>query len=56
MMGRELSGLSYPQIGISDGHHPISHNNYGHQVRWARRRRRTRYHLKHKLAGFLERL
>jgi hypothetical protein len=28
MMGRELSGLSYPQIGISDGHHPISHNNY----------------------------
>jgi Protein of unknown function (DUF1552) len=28
MMGRELSGLSFPQIGISDGHHPISHNNY----------------------------
>ena len=28
MMGRELSGLSYPQIGIADGHHPISHNNY----------------------------
>jgi hypothetical protein len=28
MMGRELSGLSYPQIGISDGHHPVSHNNY----------------------------
>jgi hypothetical protein len=28
MMGRELSGLSYPQIGITDGHHPISHNNY----------------------------
>ena len=27
-MGRELSGLSYPQIGIADGHHPISHNNY----------------------------
>jgi hypothetical protein len=28
MIGRELSGLSYPQIGIADGHHPISHNNY----------------------------
>jgi hypothetical protein len=28
MMGRELSGLSYPQIGIADGHHPVSHNNY----------------------------
>jgi hypothetical protein len=28
MMGRELSGLSYPQIGIADGHHPFSHNNY----------------------------
>ncbi len=28
MMGRELSGLSYPQIGIADGHNPVSHNNY----------------------------
>jgi hypothetical protein len=28
MMARELSGLSYPQIGVADGHHPTSHNNY----------------------------
>ena len=28
MMGRELSGLSYPQLGVADGHHPVSHNNY----------------------------
>ena len=26
MMGRELSGRSYPEIGIHDGHHPISHH------------------------------
>ena len=27
MMARELSTLSYPQIGVLDGHHPVSHNN-----------------------------
>jgi hypothetical protein len=27
MMSRELSTLSYPQIGVADGHHPVSHNN-----------------------------
>jgi hypothetical protein len=27
MVARELSTLSYPQIGIADGHHPVSHNN-----------------------------
>jgi len=27
MLSRELSTLSYPQIGVPDGHHPISHNN-----------------------------
>jgi len=26
MMGRELSGRSYPEIGIRDGHHPTSHH------------------------------
>jgi hypothetical protein len=26
MMGRELSGRSYPEIGIHDGHHPTSHH------------------------------
>jgi len=27
MLSRELSTLSYPQICVPDGHHPISHNN-----------------------------
>jgi hypothetical protein len=27
MMARELSTLAYPQIGVADGHHPVSHNN-----------------------------
>src|SRR5215216_425199 len=27
MVARELSTLSYPQIGVADGHHPVSHNN-----------------------------
>jgi hypothetical protein len=27
IMARELSTLSYPQIGVLDGHHPASHNN-----------------------------
>ena len=26
MMGREFSGVTYPQIGVPDAHHPISHH------------------------------
>ena len=26
MIGRELSGVTYPQIGVPDAHHPISHH------------------------------
>ena len=26
MMGREFSGATYPQIGVPDAHHPISHH------------------------------
>jgi hypothetical protein len=26
MMGREFSGTTYPQIGVPDAHHPISHH------------------------------
>jgi hypothetical protein len=26
MMGREISGRSYPEIGVPDAHHPISHH------------------------------
>jgi hypothetical protein len=27
MLSRELTTVAYPQIGVQDGHHPISHNN-----------------------------
>ena len=26
MLGHELSGVTYPQIGVPDAHHPISHH------------------------------
>jgi hypothetical protein len=26
MMGREVSGRSYPEIGVPDSHHPLSHH------------------------------
>jgi hypothetical protein len=26
MLGRELSGRAYPEIGIAEGHHPLSHH------------------------------
>ena len=26
MIGREQSGMTYPQIGVPDSHHPISHH------------------------------
>ena len=26
MLGREFSGVTYPQIGVPDAHHPISHH------------------------------
>jgi len=26
MMGHEQSGMTYPQIGVPDAHHPISHH------------------------------
>jgi hypothetical protein len=26
MMGREVSGRSYPEIGVPDSHHPVSHH------------------------------
>jgi hypothetical protein len=54
MMGRELSGLSYPQIGISDGHHPISHNNYDIK-QMGKKAKVDAYNLS-LFAGFLQRL
>jgi hypothetical protein len=28
MIGREFSGRSYPEIGVPDAHHPLSHHQY----------------------------
>jgi len=28
MFGRELSGRPYPQVGVPDAHHPLSHHQY----------------------------
>jgi hypothetical protein len=28
MVGREFSGRSYPEIGVSEAHHPLSHHQY----------------------------
>jgi hypothetical protein len=54
MLARELSTLSYPQIGVADGHHPVSHNNnVPEQV--AKKAKIDIYHLG-LFASFLERL
>ena len=54
MLARELSTLSYPQIGVADGHHPVSHNNnVPEQV--AKKAAIDTYHLE-LFAGFLEKL
>jgi len=54
MMARELSTLSYPQIGVADGHHPVSHNNnVPEQV--AKKAKIDIYHLE-LFANFLEKL
>jgi hypothetical protein len=54
MMGRELSGLSYPQIGIADGHHPISHNNY--DVKQMEKKAKVDTYNMSLFANFLQRL
>ncbi|PWT83836.1 MAG: hypothetical protein C5B57_06140 [Blastocatellia bacterium] len=54
MMARELSTLSYPQIGVADGHHPVSHNN-GVPEQVAKKAKIDTYHLQ-LFASFLERL
>jgi len=45
MMGREFSGVTYPQIGVPDAHHPISHHqNEAEKV--AKVARINAYHVK----------
>src|SRR5262245_45670530 len=54
MMGRELSGRSYPEIGFYDGHHPTSH----HQNDPEKIAKLTRVNIHHatQLAYYLEKL
>jgi hypothetical protein len=54
MMGRELSGRTYPEIGVHDGHHPISH----HQDDPAKLAKLTQVSTHHtaQLAYYLDRL
>jgi hypothetical protein len=54
MMARELSTLSYPQIGVADGHHPVSHNN-GVPEQVAKKAKIDSYHLS-LFGSFLNRL
>jgi hypothetical protein len=54
MMAREASGRSYPQIGVPDQHHPVSHHR-NDPVLMAKKQKIDTYHMS--LFGyFLERL
>ena len=54
MMGRELSGRSYPEIGFYEGHHPTSHHQ-NDPVKIAKLTRVNAHHAV-QFAYFLERL
>ncbi len=54
MMARELSTRTYPQIGVAEGHHPVSHHqNVPEQIE--KHAKINTYHVT-LLAGFLEKL
>jgi hypothetical protein len=54
MIGRELSGRSYPQIGIPEAHHPLSHHE-GNPAKIAVMAKLNTYHVS-QLAYFAEKL
>jgi hypothetical protein len=54
MIGRELSGRSYPQIGIPDAHHPLSHHE-GDPAKIAVMARLNAYHVS-QFAYYIEKL
>lgn len=54
MMGAELSGRSYPQIGVSEAHHPLSHHGNRPDL-VAHMSKINRYHTE-LFAGYLKRL
>jgi hypothetical protein len=54
MLGKEQSARPYPQIGVPEAHHPLSHHNDNPDV-IAHMSKINRYHTE-LLAGYLERL
>jgi hypothetical protein len=54
MVGRETSGRSYPEIGVPDAHHPLSHHGDDPQV-IARMSRINAYHT-HMFSGLLDKM
>jgi len=54
MMARELSGRTYPQIGVPDPHHAVSHHQ-NDPVTIAKHEKINTYHIQ-LLAGFIEKL
>jgi uncharacterized protein DUF1552 len=54
MMGREFSGRQYPEIGVPDAHHPISHHQNDFE-KLAKLQKINSFHLK-LFAYFVERL
>jgi hypothetical protein len=54
MMARELSTRTYPQVGVAEGHHPVSHHqNVPEQIE--KHAKINTYHVS-LFAGFLEKL
>ncbi|MBV8906796.1 MAG: DUF1552 domain-containing protein, partial [Acidobacteriia bacterium] len=54
MMARELSTRTYPQVGVPEGHHPVSHHqNVPEQIE--KHAKINTYHVS-LFAGFLEKL
>jgi hypothetical protein len=54
MLGREHSGMTYPQIGVPDAHHPISHHQ-GEPEKVAKVAKINQYHVQ-MFARYLEKL
>jgi hypothetical protein len=54
MIGKEVSGRSYPEIGVPDGHHACSHHQ-NDPVKLEKLAKINRYHIEH-FAYFLDRL
>jgi hypothetical protein len=54
MVGREHSGMTYPQIGVPDAHHPISHHQ-GEPEKIAKVAKINEYHMQ-MFAKYLEKL